>query len=53
VALTSTLAVVDGYTGSEATVNGRALPILAPGLAGTYESARNAHAAPGTAASRR
>jgi imidazolonepropionase-like amidohydrolase len=53
VALTSTLAVLDSYTGSEATVDARVLPILAPRLAGTYESARYAHAAPGTAASRR
>jgi imidazolonepropionase-like amidohydrolase len=53
VALTSTLAVLDGYTGSEATVDVRVLPILAPRLAGTYESARHAHAAPNTPASRR
>src|SRR5262249_6329642 len=53
VALTSTLAVLDGYTGDEETVDRRVLPILAPRFEGTYESARHAHAEPGTTASRR
>src|SRR5262249_36142915 len=53
VALTSTLAVLDAYTGNEATVDGRVLAVLAPRFVSTYESARHAHAEQGTTASRR